>query len=57
MTFHRKIASSGYGTAPLMKLHAGGPSMQAAAARQRAASAPLGAGRRAPSAYTPSAGP
>lgn len=58
-TFHRKIASSGYGKAPIMKLHAGGPSTLAARAAAANATAPLGRGgggvlgRK----YTPAEGP
>ena len=44
VTFHRKIASSGYGKAPILKLHSGGPSTQAAAAARAAANAGIGRG-------------
>ena len=60
VTFHRKISSSGYGTAPVMKLHSGGPmqaAAAAAAAAKRAAAAKGGGAAAATRAYTPSEGP
>jgi len=59
-TFHRKIASSGYGKPPVMKLHAGGPSTLAArAAAAAAAGGPVGKGGAAVLArrYSPAEGP
>jgi hypothetical protein len=40
VTFHAKIKSTGYGQAPVMKLHSGGPSAAAAKARAVAARPP-----------------
>ena len=60
VTFHRKIASSGYGKPPVMKLHAGGPSTLAArAAAAAAAGGPVGKGGAAVLVrkYTPAEGP
>ena len=42
VTFHRKISSSGYGATPPLKLHSGGPTVQARRAAAAAASKPLG---------------
>ena len=57
VTFHRKVASSGYGQPPVLKLHAGGPTQRAKAEAART-SAKLGGGvpmhlRR----YVPAEGP
>jgi WD40 repeat protein len=58
VTFHKRIASSGYGKAPIMKLHAGGPSTAAAAAAKASAALNLGRGAAALARrYTPAEGP
>ena len=44
VTFHKKVSSSGYGQAPIMRLHAGGPSTAAAAAARAAAASGIGRG-------------
>ena len=58
VTFHRKVASSGYGKPPVMKLHAGGPSTAAAAAARASAALNLGRGAAAlVRKYTPADAP
>ena len=59
VTFNKKIASSGYGRPPVMKLHAGGPSTRASAASRAAATTTSRAERGGPlpRRYTPARGP
>lgn len=56
--FHRKVASSGYGRPPVQKLHSGGPSTAAAAARAAASVMPArGVCRPLVRRYCPAEGP